>query len=212
MKKIMQVMVVSIALVAIVPLLAQGGSFSNSSLSGTYVFQVRGNSSAMVEIIGLALFSTPTPPGCSNDPANPIGPCNLFTTIRYAFPIPTPRWKMGTFTADGAGNIVSGDGTCGGADLVENHGVDLTTNPPGSTFTMVPLSGVITAITGTYTVNPDGSGTLTLNPFGTLGCVEGGTFSFELTGKGDVGVFGFSIPSIDGFQFPHEVTGMFMKK
>lgn len=165
---------------------AQAG-FSNASLSGTYVFHFAGTSSSPISI--------PVPVA---DPSFPVQPAN--------FPIPTPQGGIGEIQADGAGNITAGSGTTFSQGLTETQAPGL---PPS--FSVVDKS-CDTTFVGTYSINPDGSGTMTLTPSGSCHS-PGKTFTFNLTlaGKGSVGVF-FIVTPNSGGGFADILSGGFAKK
>jgi hypothetical protein len=173
-------------------------SFSDVSLSGDYAFHFGGNGSSNVSLPVAFQNLTCTPTGC--------GSCGAPVCIAPAnFPITTPRHGVGEFQADGAGNI-AGSGTIFSQSLSE-------TQVPGAppTFSVLDDSCGFT-FSGTYLINPDGSGTMTLIPSGS--CFSPGStiaFSLKLAGKGTVGVFASVTPD-GGGGFAAIIAGGFAKK
>jgi hypothetical protein len=174
-------------------------SFSNASLSGTYVFHFAGNGSSSISLPVPFANLTCTPAGC--------GSCGAPVCVEPAnFPTLTPHGGVGEIQTDGAGNITAGSGTMFSQSVME-------TQVPGSppTFSVVDSSCDIT-VAGTYSINPDGSGTMTLAPSGS--CISPGqtaTFNLRIAGKGSVGVF-VSIQPNSGGGFATIVSGSFAKK
>ncbi len=167
---------------------AQPG-FSNASLSGTYVFHFAGNGSSSI--------SLPVPV------ASPPAPQPVEAAT---FPITTPQGGVGEIQADGAGNITAGSGT-----FFSQHVMETVDGSGFPTFTVVDNSCDIT-VAGTYSINADGSGTMTLTPSGS--CISPGgtiTFNLRIAARGSIGVFASSTPNSGG-GFATIVTGGFAKK
>lgn len=272
--------------VVLVLALASGQSFgqtgfSNSSLSGTYVFHFSGSGGDLLN------FSVPTL-NLAN-PFNfsccgPIPPASIsanFTSIQLSLPVALPSGGAASFSADGSGNITSGNGfffheaaqffvfpnvvilsaqTAGPSSVQYNYAV--THGTPFSVGMAVNIAGfldpgfngafVISAVgpdsfvvsnpnapnaieiaagvtisgyviqgqscnftlTGTYSVNSDGTGTMNLIPNGSCITAPSITFNLLLARKGDGGVFFITpIPSQpQGLTYSSFTTGSFTKQ
>jgi hypothetical protein len=179
-------LVLAAAATKLLPAFAQGGGFSNASLSGTYVFHVTGNGGTALDVSVLAET------GSSGLPPVPI-----LTPFSYGFPVATPFFSAGRFVVDGNGNITSGTGVCFHEIAQTAAPASLINpNPSGPTYQAQGVAGSITNITGTYTVNSDGTGSMTLEVTSSCPNSDGVTssgpvsvpFSFILASKGKVGV------------------------
>lgn len=114
-------------------------------------------------------------------------------------PAATPLAGIGEILADGNGNIVSGTGTIINQELnqpfiVVEHSCDMT-------------------FTGSYSVNADGTGTMTLIPNGPCDLSGGAPINFRLrlAGKGNEGVFISESPGEPG-DFSTIMSGSFARK
>lgn len=160
--------------------------FSNGSLAGSYVFHFSGNGGHSFIGLNLADSFQQNPP--------------VLNFQQVLIPIPTPLAGMGEIIADGDGNILEGsNGTIVNEELnqpfqVVDHSCDMT-------------------FTGTYSVNADGTGTLTLIPNGACDLSHGAPINFRirLTGKGDEGVLISVTPGADG-DFSTIMSGSFARK
>lgn len=91
------------------------------------------------------------------------------------FPALQPLSITGTFTADGASNITGGSGFFSSQKYVPQGAIDPNSGfRVGGTYRVEDNSCNFT-LTGTYSINPDGSGTITLQPVGL--CVTGTSVS-----------------------------------
>ena len=115
-------------------------------------------------------------------------------------PIPTPSAGIGEIQADGYGNIVTGS-----TGTIINQEMNLP-------FTVVEHSCDMT-FTGSYSVNPDGTGTMTLIPNGPCDLSGGAPINFRLRidGKGNEGVFISETPGEPG-DFSTIMSGSFARK
>lgn len=152
--------------------------FTNASLLGTYAFQFTGTSGNHVEL--------PVP--------DILGP----GTHVASFPILVPRAGTGQVVADGAGTITSGNGVLFSQDITK-----VGDNPP--TYPVVDNSCSV-SITGTYSINVDGTGTMTLNIAGPCGSPV--TLNLILTGGGAGAVF-YTTPAPNPDAFSTVVSGTF---
>jgi hypothetical protein len=173
----------------------QTGPFTLASITGTYVFELRGHGNAMIGIPGLADFSCPN------------GPC--FTVVQQNFSILTPNAATGFIVSDGNGNIIGGTGLCFGASEQEII-QDNTTSPPTQGFPIRNESGTFTNAVGTYTVNSDGTGTMSFTTTGTAFCSGSTDLSFILAGNGKMGAFWNTFHRGQGFG--DAFIGSFMKQ
>ncbi len=170
-----------------------GDPFSNASLSGKYVFHYSGTAGDHVDIrIPL-----------DNDGNQPPVIFSFMTV-----PVLTPTHGIGTFVADGGGNITSGAGFNFAERLNETNENDPSVPP---SVAVVSRSCNVSSITGTYSINSDGTGTMTLSPVGPSCPGETVTLNLILGRRGGAGVF-YTTPAADPGTFSGIVSGGFTKQ
>ncbi len=167
----------------LVPAQAQAG-FSNASLSGTYVFHWAGTHGSQLNL-GLVTGLVNGVPVISN----------------VSIPVTVPDNGIGEIQADGAGNITSGSAFGFSQFLTQSGG-----QPPVFTVLDNPCNSTIT---GTYSINPNGSGTITLASSGSCGN-DTLMANLRITGRGNEGVF-ITVKPNPG-TFSEVVSGNFAKK
>lgn len=221
--------------------LGQAG-FSNSNLSGTYPFSLSGVSSSILTFQPQVPLQTlvngqPTELLLPMDTqplqvltVDPSGAVVVQTVqipldVRFppaqytvGFPVLQPLSITGTFTADGAGNITGGGGFFFSQKYVPQGAIDPSTGFRfGGTYQVEDASCSFT-LTGTYSINPDGSGTITLQPVGPCVAAQvsaGATFNILLGRKGNAGIMNmvFSIPpAAPPTTFSTFMSGSFIKQ
>jgi hypothetical protein len=156
-----KLMLLSLALVASLGAIAiwarpvhdegQNSAFSNSRLSGTYIFHFRGSSGAQLQIPGGG--------GVRGVDCGQPSPC--LVPVPSFFPALQRIGITGTFVADGAGGIPS---LSARATLEEYRTPDggLSYHAVEGSCDVSLIPETTTPPTTGYSVNPDGSGTLTL--------------------------------------------------
>lgn len=160
--------------------------FSNGSFSGSYVFHFSGNGGHSFVGLNLANSFQQNPP--------------VLNFQQVLIPMPTPFAGIGELLADGSGNILDGsNGTIINQEMnqpfeVVDHSCDMT-------------------FTGSYSVNADGTGTMTLIPNGPCDLSHGVPIPFRirLSGKGNEGVFISVTPGEDS-DFSTIMSGSFARK
>ena len=175
----------------------QTGPFTLASISGTYVFELRGHGNATIGIPESAFVNV----NC------PIPPC--FTVVTQNFSILTPHAATGFIVSDGNGNIIGGAGLCFGAregEIIQDN----TTGPPTMGFPITDSGGTFTNAIGTYTVNSDGTGRMSFTTTGTAFCSGSTDLSFILAGNGKMGAFWNTFQGGQGFG--DAFIGSFMKQ
>lgn len=159
---------------------------SNASFSGSYVFHFSGNGGHSFAAFLMANSFQQNPP--------------VLNFQEVQLPVPTPFAGIGELLADGNGNIVAGsNGTIVNQELTQtlqvvDHSCDMT-------------------FTGTYNVNSDGTGTMTLIPNGPCDLSGGAPIPFHIrmAKKGNEGVF-ISVTPGEAGNFSTIMSGSFARK
>jgi hypothetical protein len=160
--------------------------FSNASFSGTYVFHFSGNGGHSFAGLSLANSFQQNPP--------------VLNFAQVQLPVPTPFAGIGELLADGMGHIATGsNGTIINQELLQT--LDVVDHSCDMTFT------------GTYNINSDGTGTMTLIPNGPCDLSGGAPIPFRIrmAGKGNEGVF-ISVTPGEAGNFSTIMSGSFAKK
>jgi hypothetical protein len=188
---------------AVAALQVPAGPFSAASLSGSYVFHFSGitvdatvrayNLFTMTDIgFILNLGCTQIDDFGSETCISDIFTGRQFGELVYPFPVVAHQFGAGTLVADGAGNL-TGSGICHLARPVNTVRANLAPQLGG--VATPPQYGVAEidqtiSVTGTYTVNADGSGSMTLTTTPACGGGTGSaTLSFVLGSGGRLGTF-----------------------
>jgi len=138
------------------------------------------------------------------------------TTYTAGFPALQPLSIRGTFIADGAGNITGGSGFLSSEKFIPQGAIgnsEAGVNP-GGTYTVQDDSCNFT-LTGTDSINSDGSGTITLRPVGS--CIPaqvsaGASFNILLGRKGDGGIMNMTFSPGPPTAFSTFLSGSFIKQ
>jgi hypothetical protein len=189
-------------------------SFSNSSLSGTYIFQLTGSDGDLAQLTVTGTLNQSVP--ISSPPLlNQAQFCVDFGTVCYSIninntiltlPILRPQLIAGQFVADGAGNIASGSGYRFDEGVTSNDGQNYAVQNHSCNFTL----------TGNYSVLSSGAGTLTINPIGPCINISSATFNLLVGGSKregvESGVMSLDSPKLNPGGFSTFFVGSFAKQ